>query len=342
MELSRRLVGRSLDSVTPAARSEVMGTAIVSIALSLDGQETLSRVLLGIAAAMWLTFSVLLPLRFAHDLARFRADARTPAALTLSVSTAVLGTRLTLLGWTWAGIATLVLAFVAFAVFLGPVLSGWMVPTVGGSLLLAVAPQSLAVLAATLAGAEHARWLVIAALALFGLGLACYVFVISRFDSRQLAVGRGDHWIAGGGLAIAALAGAKISADAKALAILGGGEALKDISLGVWVLAMLWLVVLLVAEARWPRLRYDARRWSTVFPLGMYAASSFALGALVHSGAITSFARVWVWVALGLWAIIFVVAITRAVGVLEGTDARDAAAPDGRASAEPVRVSRET
>jgi tellurite resistance protein TehA-like permease len=73
-----------------------MGTAIVSIGLSLDGQETLSRVVLAIAAALWVTLAGLLPLRAARERARLRTDARTPAALTAPVATAVLGTRLTL------------------------------------------------------------------------------------------------------------------------------------------------------------------------------------------------------------------------------------------------------
>jgi hypothetical protein len=51
--------------------------------------------------------------------------------------------------------------------------------------------ESLAVLAATLATPEHARWLLIAALVLAALGLGLYLFVISRFDFHQLAVGRG-------------------------------------------------------------------------------------------------------------------------------------------------------
>ena len=131
------------------------------------------------------------------------------------MATAVLGTRLTLLGWTWAGIAALVIAFVLWAALLRPVLAGWKSPTVGVSLLLAVSAESLAVLAATLAAPEHARWLLIAALVLFALGLGLYVFVISRFDLHQLAVGRGDHWITGGALGIAALAAAKIAAAAK-------------------------------------------------------------------------------------------------------------------------------
>lgn len=181
-------------------------------------------------------------------------------------------------------------------------------------------------LAATLAAPEHARWLLIAALVPFGLGLGLYGFIISRFGLDQLAVGRGDHWITGGALGISALAAAKIAAVGDALGILEG-VALKDIAAGLWVLAMLWLLVLLGAEARWPRLRYDARRWSTVFPLGMYAAGSFAVAAVAHAGAITSFARVSVWVALTAWAIVFVATLGRAREVVRQERRRAADPP---------------
>jgi hypothetical protein len=113
-----------------------MGTAIVSIALSLDGVETLSRITLAIAAVIWVALALLLPLRAARDPSGFRADTRTPAALTAVVAPAVLGSRLTSLGWAWAGIAMLVIALVLWAALLGPVLAGWKSPTVGVSLLL--------------------------------------------------------------------------------------------------------------------------------------------------------------------------------------------------------------
>jgi len=296
-----------------------MGTTIVSIALSLDGREVLSRVILVVAAAVWATLAGLLPLRAARDRTRFRTDVRTPGALTAPVATAVLGTRLSLLGWAWAGIATLMIAFALWVALLRPVLAGWKSPTVGTSLLLAVSAESLAVLGATLASQEHARWLLIAALMAFALGLAFYLFVIFRFDFRQLAVGHGDHWITGGALGIAALAAARIAVAAGALGILGGsGGALEDIALGLWALTMLWLLVLLLAEARWPRLAYDDRRWATVFPLGMYAACSFAVGVTAHAGAILSFARAWVWIGLASWVIASVATIRHSADVLRG------------------------
>lgn len=303
---------RALDAIPPAAGAEVMGTGIVSVALSLGHDEALSRILLVIAAAMWLTLAVLVPLRASRDRARFLADIGTPAALTSVAGTAVLGTRLTLLGWTWAGVAALVLAVVVWVLLIGPVLSHWKTPTVGASLVLTVSTESLAVLAATLGLVERTDWLLVVALAPFVLGLCSYVFAISRFDLHQLTVGYGDHWITGGALAISTLAAGKLLAGAKGLSILGGGgEILEDVALALWILALLWLPVLLLAELLHPRLHYDVRRWSTVFPFGMYAASSFVVGAAAPAGAIAGFARVWIWVAVVVWTAVFVAMIRR-------------------------------
>jgi tellurite resistance protein TehA-like permease len=291
----------------------------VSIGLPLDGREDLSRVTLVAAAAIWAALAVLLVLRVAWDPSAVRADVRTPGALTAPIATAVLGARLTLLGWAWAGIVALVLTSVLWLALLEPVLSGLRTPTVGVSLLVAVSAEALAVLAASLATPEHARWLLIAALVPFAVGLALYGIVISQFDLRQLVVGQGDHWITGGALGIAALAAAMLASGAHALGVLGGAEgALQDLALALWALTMLWLVVLLYVEARWPRLGYDLRRWSTVFPLGMYAACSFTVGAVTHTGAITSFAQVWVWVGVASWAILLAATSRRAVALVRG------------------------
>jgi len=156
----------------------------------------------------------------------------------------------------------------------------------------------------------------VVALAPFVLGLCFCVFVISRFEWAQLVDGHGDHWITGGALAISTLAAGKILAGAKALAILGGGGGagvLKDAALVLWVLTLLWLPVLVVAECLRPRLNYDVRRWSTVFPFEMYAACSFVVGAAAGAGAITDFARVWVWIALVVWAVVFGAMIRREI-----------------------------
>jgi tellurite resistance protein TehA-like permease len=323
------VVDRTLDAIPPASGAVVMGTGIVSIALALDGHETISRIVLVFAAVIWVALALLLPARAARDRARFLTDVRTPAALTSVAGTAVLGTRLTVLGWDWAGAALLVIAVALWVALLVPVLTNWRTPTVGASLVLTVSTQSLAVLAAVLATGAHASWLLVTALAPFGLGLVFYAFVIARFDPRQLGVGRGDHWITGGALAISTLAAARITLGARALATLGGGDGvLKALAFGLWVLTMLWLPVLLLAEMLRPRLGYDVRRWSTVFPIGMYAACSFAVGQAAHASAVTSFARVWVWVALAVWGVVFAAMIRRAVQIVHGE--QRPTAPDSR------------
>jgi tellurite resistance protein TehA-like permease len=194
---------RLLDAVGPASGGIVMGTGIVSVALGLDGRQTLSHALLTIAATAWVALAVLVPIRARRDGARFRRDIATPAAFTAVAGTAVLGTGLTAVGWAWAGSASLI------------------------------------------------------ALAAAGL------------DSPP-----------------------------------GAARLLRDAALGLWLLSLLWLPVLLGAEVRWPRPGYDVRRWATVFPVGMYAACSFEVGAIASAPTITWFARVWVWAALALWVVV--------------------------------------
>jgi len=109
---------RALDSIPPATGAEVMGTTIVSIALSLDGQETLSRALLVIAALIWVILAVLLPFRAAREPARFCADAGGPYRCgghrrPRHADDVARGM--------WTGIAALVIAFVVWVALLTPV-----------------------------------------------------------------------------------------------------------------------------------------------------------------------------------------------------------------------------
>jgi hypothetical protein len=312
-------LGRIIDAIPPASGAVVMGTGIVSIGLSLDGRETLSRILLVIDGVVWIALSLLLASRVLGDRERIRREARSPPALAGVAGTAVLGTRLTLLGWSWAGIGLLAIALGFWLVLLGPVLSHWVTPTIGVSLLLTVSTESLAVLAATLAAAEHTSWLLDAALAPFLLGLCFYVFVISRFDFRQLVIGHGDHWITGGALAISTLAIGRITLGAKSVHTLTGASGtLEVIALVLWGVTMAWLPALLITEALRPRPGYDVRRWSTVFPVGMYAACSFVVGAAAAAPGITDFARVWVWVGVAVWLATFAGMTVRGLQLARG------------------------
>lgn len=303
---------RVLDEIPPASGAVVMGTGIVSVALLLDGQRLLSTILLVIAAAIWLALAWLLPARAITAPERFEEDLGHPTALTSIAGTAVLGTRLTLLGWERFGAVLLVMALVVWIGLVPVVLRNWRTPTIGASFIVTVATESLALLAATLGAADSDAWLVYAALVPFVLGLALYAFVLVRFDARQLGVGVGDHWVTGGALAISTVTAGRIALAARHTGALAGWDAgLRDLALALWCLTMLWLPALLACEAARPRLRYSVRRWSTVFPLGMYAACSFVVGELSGIAGITDFARVWVWVAFAVWLLVLVAMLRR-------------------------------
>jgi tellurite resistance protein TehA-like permease len=232
-------------------------------------------------------------------------------------ATAVLGARLVLLGWDLGAIVLLVLAVLLWLFLLAPVLRAWSTPTVGVSLLLTVSTESLAALAAAVAIPLHLLWLAAAALAPLVLGLVFYAFSISRFDRRQLAVGRGDHWITGGALAISTLAAAEIAIALEAArALMGIADALQPATLVLWALSLAWLPVLIAAEARHPRLCYGLERWSSVFPVGMYAVCSFATASACGIGGIEGFARVWVWLAFATWLLVLVAALGRGARAL--------------------------
>lgn len=290
-----------------------MGTGIVSIDLTVAGFEPLSRALLALAAVLWAGLGLVVAGRVLGDRPRARLEAGSPASLTGVAGTAVLGARVALLGWHVVAAALLALALCVWLALVPRVLRRWSTPTVGGSFVLVVSTESLAVLAAVLAVRERVLWLALAALAALALGVVAYVFVLARFDLRQLRVGRGDHWVAGGALAIATLACARTAQAAHAVPALHGlVGGLGTAALALWAAAAAWLPALLACELVAPRLDYDVRRWSTVFPFGMYAACSFVTGDVERIGGMVDFARIWTWVAFAAWLVAFAALLRRA------------------------------
>ncbi len=275
-----------------------MSCGVVSIDLALDHQAVLSAVMLWFAAAVWLLLTVVLAAPLVYQRGRFQRDAAAPVTLAGVAATAVLGTRLAGQDYRVAAAALLALAGIGWAVLLVPVLRHWKTPAAGTSFIAGVATDGLAVLSATLAVPYRAGWLVIAAIVFLLTGLVLYVFTLVRFDWRQLLSGHGDHWIAGGALAISALSAGLITKAAGALGRFGPQhQVLSTGTLVLWCLALAWLPVLIAAEVVRRRPGYDIRRWATVFPLGMYAACSFTVGQVAGIAGITTFGKWWTWVA---------------------------------------------
>jgi tellurite resistance protein TehA-like permease len=76
--------------------------------------------------------------------------------------------------------------------------------------------------------------------------------------------------------------------------------------------ALAWYAVLVYCEVRWPRLRYEVRRWSTVFPLGMTALAAMVAGAVLDSAVLRVIGRTLLGPALVVWAAV-AVGLVRAV-----------------------------
>lgn len=85
-----------------------------------------------------------------------------------------------------------------------------------------------------------------------------------------------------------------------------------------------WWIPLLVLFSVWRYLvrrysrDYEPRLWSVVFPLDMYTVASYTLGKAAGLGFMVSIARVWVWVGVTGWVVVFclmlialVLAVTR-------------------------------
>ncbi|WP_018656204.1 tellurite resistance/C4-dicarboxylate transporter family protein [Actinomadura flavalba] len=295
---------RGTGIVTPAWGAEVMATGIVSVGLHLAGVEWASLALLVIAAVLWVLLGAVFAGRLGADRARWTREAVTPAALTGVAGTGVLGVRLSLLGWRGVAALLLVIAAVLWAVLLPAVVRHLRDRLPGAAYLVCVSTQSLAVLAATLAATEPGAWpfgwLLWPAGLLFLVGLALYAMVLSRFDLAQLRVGAGDHWVAGGALAISALAAGKLAAATPATA----RDPLVWATLAVLAAALAWYAVLVVCEVRWPRWRYDVRRWSTVFPLGMTAVATITAASVAGLSWLGTAGEVLLWPAVIVWAVV--------------------------------------
>lgn len=292
-----------------------MATGIISVGLRLTGHPELSGAALALAAALWVSLAAAFAVRLGVDRTGWQAAAGNPPALTAVAATCVLGTRLSLFGWQTVAAILLALATAVWPWLLLSVLRHWGRRAPGAVFLVCVATEGLAVLAATLALAGHEDWLAWAALAACVLGVLLYGEALVRFDFRQITAGAGDHWIAAGALAISALAASKLTASTVWTG--GAHSALRAGTVVLLVLDLAWYLVLATAEIVRPRLRYDLRRWSTVFPLGMTAVAALSTSDVAALRWPHGLGSVLLWIAVAVW-------LLTAAGFLRGAARRTA------------------
>ncbi|MBW8821456.1 MAG: hypothetical protein JF598_25430, partial [Streptomyces sp.] len=137
--------------------------------------------------------------------------------------------------------------------------------------------------------------------------------------------GPGDQWIAGGALAVSALAGSKlIAADSARLYLWNDDDhgVLRAVTVALLVLGLAWYAVLLVAEFLRPRLRYDARRWATVFPMGMTAVAALSVSATVDVPWLETLGEVLLWLSVAAWSAVAAGAVVSARAAVRSTAPR--------------------
>jgi tellurite resistance protein TehA-like permease len=85
---------------------------------------------------------------------------------------------------------------------------------------------------------------------------------------------------------------------------------IKGFTLFFWATATWWIPMLIILGV-WRyifkkfRLTYVPQHWDAVFPLGMYAVSTFLLAKVLHLDFLTSIADYFIYIAIFVWTATF-------------------------------------
>jgi tellurite resistance protein TehA-like permease len=314
--------------------SPAMAIGITSVAARIAGYATLSAILLAAGATVYL---VLLA-----GLLAARLDASGPstggalgwqAGLTFVAASCVLGTRLAPTGDVAERLALALwlagaLVLAGLSCIRGARASASRgLPSSeafgGDSFLVVVAPQSLAILAASLVPLVGRGALVVGA-ALWAAGLVLYGLVACGLSAR-IALGRlgrsdfgPDYWVTMGALAITTVAAIDLR-----LAERGRSwpqawtSGVEHLARATWAAASLLIVLLLLAElwqAHGDRVRWSVSRWTMVFPLGMYSVASQELRHVWALDGVGDLGKAALWVALSALLVTLGVTVRDAIG----------------------------
>jgi tellurite resistance protein TehA-like permease len=327
---TRLRLDSAIEHLFPGYFSLVMATGIVSIACHLLDFPTVAIALFWINVAAYAVLWVLTIARAVRFPARVVMDishhGRSVGFFTTVAATCVLGNQVLLIVGAWRVAAALWLfgillwAAVTYTVFTALTVKADKPPLAeglnGGWLLAVVAAQSVSVLGSLLAHgfdalAQHAllfclgMWLGGGMLYIWIISLIFYRYTFFTMSPSDLAP---PYWINMGAVAISTLAGATLIEAAPQSPLLQDLlPFLKGFTLLFWATATWWIPMLVILGAwrhiyrRFP-LRYDPLYWGAVFPLGMYAVSTFRLAHAIDAHYLLIMPTVFLYIAMGAWA----------------------------------------
>ncbi len=317
----------------PAYFARVMATGILSIVLHLQGHAVTGFALFVLNVTFYVTLVVMTVLRVALFPKKVMSDlldhGRCVGFFTAVAGTCVLGSQFLLIGNNW-GVARNLW-------FLGITLWGVLTYTIftsltvkankpplekginGGWLVSVVATQSVSLLGSQLSSAfeSNREFALFFSLCLWLGGSMLYIWIISLIFYRYafFILEPSDlappYWINMGAMAISTLAGTSLIAAASTSGLLQQVVPfLKGFTMFFWATATWWIPMLIILGVwrhiyrRYP-LRYDPLYWGAVFPLGMYAACTLRLSAVVDLPFLLALASLFMWMALAAWIAVF-------------------------------------
>jgi tellurite resistance protein TehA-like permease len=327
---------RTVRTFDPASFAFVMATGIVAVAAATQGHERIGLALFGLAVVAYVAIGAVTAARLALYPRTFLTDVTdydtglsllTSVAATCLVGSAgvrFVGVTRFSVGLLWLG--ALLWVVLVYGVFIALTVHARERPLEdrihGGWLLVTVATQSVALLAAlvapTLGGAM--RIVLFAALALYLLGGALYLVLITLVVYRIVVLGLEPtaigppYWINAGAVAITTLTGSTLLVRETRWAFLATLDPfVRGLTLLFWVTATWWIPMLVVLGV-WRHLvgdvalpytgrGYDVSYWSIVFPLGMYTAATERFAVETRLSFLGIVPQLFVYLALLAWGV---------------------------------------
>ena len=271
-----RLRHPDLEMLSPAYFGMVMATGIVSLATIWIGLPVVAWGLFAIALAAYLVLWTLTVLRIARHRDRFFADMidhlRGPGFFTMVAASSILGSEFIILG------GNMVIGFVL-----------WLIAVI--------------------------LW----------FGLTYTIFTAFTIKENKPALNQGisgawllapgdlspPYWINMGAMAISTLAGSLLIINSEDAPFLHSiVPFMKGFTVFYWATGTWWIPMLVIlgiwrhVYKRFP-LTYDPLYWGAVFPLGMYAVSTFQMARALGFDFLEMLPTVFSWIALAAWALTF-------------------------------------